>query len=382
MNPPSYKLFTPGPTHVPEIIKGILGQCPPYYHGDEAFFKLMSEVVNPGLRYIFQTERPVYSLACSGTGAMAIAAQNLVNPETDNVLVLNGGRFGQRWIDICMGIGADVDHYDFDTFGDREFRIFKAWLSSSTAQYDVVFLQQVETSTGALLPIKRLVQIIKRLIPECLVVVDAISGLLVDQLHQDAWDIDCVVGASQKAFQLPSGLSFISFSKAAEEKAEFVRVSSFGGGSFYFNLKLERDKYYPKGQTQFTPNIQCLVALARAFEVMGNDHLFGQWIETARRKKRLISKLIELGYEVETSEDQTRGLVILYCKNSKDLVAYLKEFHGCLIAGAPDKLNGAAVRISTMGWDVPDEHYRDLVNGFRQYKKLVDGDGGEVPDEE
>ena len=380
MNPPSYKLFTPGPTYVPNIIKGILGQCPPYYHGDEAFFELMDEVVNPGLRYIFQTERPVYSLACSGTGAMTIAAQTLLDPDgDDDVLVLNGGRFGKRWIDICRSFGSDVDTYDFDSFGDREVAIFKAWMSASNKHYGLVFLQHVETSTGACLPLKKLVTLIKEFNPGCLVVVDAISSLLVEQLHQDAWGIDCVVGASQKAFQLPSGLSFISFSEAAEIKAADVKVNSFGSGPFYFDLAREWSRYYQKGQTQFTPNIQCLVALARAFELMGDNHLFGQWVMTARRKKLVIAKLTTLGYVVESSNDQTRGLVILYCENPKDLMAYLKESHGCLIAGAPDKLSGTAVRISTMGWNVPDSYYDSLFEGLRRYKKLVDGG---VPDEE
>ena len=370
---PTYKLFTPGPTNVPDKIKDVLGLCPPYYHGDEAFFKLMREVINPGLRYIFQTERPVYSLTCSGTGAMTIAARNLLDPcGDDNVLVLNGGRFGQRWTDICRSFGSDVSEYNFETFGDREIVIFKAWISASRGCYSIAFLQHVETSTGACLNIKKIVKLIKEFNPGCLVVVDAISSLLVEQLHQDEWKIDCVVGASQKAFQIPPGLSFISFSEAAEIKSVEVKTRSLGSGSFYFDLARERSKYYPKGQTQFTPNLQCLVALARAFELMGDRHLFGQWVRTARRKKILISKLTKLGYLTDSSNDQTRGLVILYCKNPKDLMAYLRESHGCLIAGAPDKLSGTAVRISTMGWDVPNTYYDDLLDGLRMYKENED----------
>lgn len=369
MNYPEYTLYTPGPTEIPKAIKDVLGICPPYYHGDSDFFNLMKDVVYPGLRYVFQTGENVYPLSCSGTGAMQIAASSLLDSgefsEFNEVLVLNGGRFGQRWTDICREIGSDVDELYFSIFGMQALDDLTDRLKKKT--YDIVFLQHVETSTGALLPVKEITRLIKEHNPGCLVVVDAISSLLVEQLHQDAWQIDCIVGASQKAFQLPSGLSFISFSEAAQKKAGEVRRHS-QGGAFYFNLPLERDKYYQKGQTQFTPNIQCLVALARVFKLTGD--LFDQWVRTAERKRALMAALSELGYEVDIDQRQTRGMVILFSKTPKDLRNFLKESYGCLIAGAPDSLSDIAVRISTMGWSVPDNHYINLLRGLKAYKEL------------
>ena len=80
--------------------------------------------------------------------------------------------------------------------------------------------------------------------------------------------------------------------------------------------------------------------------------------------------LSELGYEVDTDQRQTRGMVILFSKTPKDLRHFLKESYGCLIAGAPDSLSDIAVRISTMGWSVPDNHYINLLRGLKAYKEI------------
>lgn len=364
---PSYDLFTPGPTPVAQVAKDALSICPPYYIDDENFFDLMKKVVFPGLKYLVQTEQNVYPLSCSGTGAMQIAVSSLCL-KTDKILVLNGGRFGRRWYSICESFLFSPKLFNFKVFTEKVFQEFVTHVNN--ASYDIIFLPQVETSTGALLPVKRLSAFIKKQNPSCLIVVDVVSSLLVEEFKQDLWDIDCVVGSSQKALQLPPGLSFISFSSLAENKHTLVVNTTFSY-NYYFNLRIEKEKYYPKGQTRFTPNIQGLVAFSAVIEeinVIGVSDI----IHSHHRKKRIIQeRLINLGYVCEDYSFMTDGIILLYCENPHLLKNYLKCNHRCLVASAPDELKEKAVRISLMGWDLDVSYFDNLLRGLEVYTEYL-----------
>ena len=56
---------------------------------------------------VFKTEQEPLILASSGTGAMESAVINTLN-QGDKVLVINGGKFGERWIKICQAYGINA----------------------------------------------------------------------------------------------------------------------------------------------------------------------------------------------------------------------------------------------------------------------------------
>jgi aspartate aminotransferase-like enzyme len=92
------RLFTPGPVPVPDRVR--LAMAQPIIHHRAADFIPVFETCRTGLQRIFLTESPVLIFASSGTGAMDAAVSNLLSPG-DHALVVRGGKFGERWAEIC-----------------------------------------------------------------------------------------------------------------------------------------------------------------------------------------------------------------------------------------------------------------------------------------
>ena len=99
------KLFTPGPTEVPEEV--LLEMAKPIIHHRTDEFKKIAEEVIEDLKYLFRTKNDVLILCSSGTGAMEAAVSNLFSPG-EKIAVICGGKFGERFAEIGNSFGLDV----------------------------------------------------------------------------------------------------------------------------------------------------------------------------------------------------------------------------------------------------------------------------------
>lgn len=70
-------------------------------------------------------------------------------------------------------------------------------------------------ATGVLSDAEAIGKLVKRVSPETLVVLDGVCSVASEEIRQDDWNIDVVVGASQKGLSTPPGLSITSVSKKA-----------------------------------------------------------------------------------------------------------------------------------------------------------------------
>ena len=98
-------LLTPGPTIVPASVREALAR-PMIHHRTAEFQAKLKEVVG-NLKRLFQTSNDVLILTSSGSGAMEAAVANLLSPG-DEALVIRGGKFGQRWGEICQAYGVQM----------------------------------------------------------------------------------------------------------------------------------------------------------------------------------------------------------------------------------------------------------------------------------
>ncbi|MDY6973890.1 MAG: alanine--glyoxylate aminotransferase family protein, partial [Thermodesulfobacteriota bacterium] len=87
-------LLTPGPTPIPPNI--LLKMAEPIVHHRSPEYEEMFQEVRENLRYLFQTKNEVLIQSSSGTGAMEGTVANMLS-RGDRVLVVNGGKFGERW---------------------------------------------------------------------------------------------------------------------------------------------------------------------------------------------------------------------------------------------------------------------------------------------
>jgi aspartate aminotransferase-like enzyme len=339
------QLFSPGPTPVPERV--LLAMAGPVMHHRDPGYEVLFQEVREGLQYVFQTKQEVLVLASSGTGAMEAAVCNTLSAG-DETLVVRGGKFGERWGEICEAYGVNVTPLDV-TWGQAvdPGLIKKALDAKPTIK--AVLVQASETSTGVMHPIKEIADIVKNRAGTILIV-DAISALGVSDLPMDQWGIDVLVSGSQKALMLPPGLAFIALSAKAWGFAEKSNLPKF-----YFNLK-EELAVAQKNQSQFTPAISLVVGLREALKMLkeeGLENVFKRHEKLAQATREAVKAL---GLELFAPMAPSNALTAIKAPEGVDGKKLKKNFEdqfGLIIAGGQSQLKGKIIRIAHIGYFQP-----------------------------
>lgn len=244
-------LMAPGPTEVPDFLRLKMAEKL-IHHRTESFSQLFHKTQEL-LQYLYQTKQEVLILSSSGTGAMESAVVNTLSPE-DKVLVIRGGKFGERWGSICESYGLKPKYIDSEWGKTVPTEKIVSILKEDS--YKAVLIQYNETSTGVQYDIKGLSRFTRNC--DTLLIVDAITGLGVSECPMDEWGIDVLVCGSQKALMLPPGLGLISLSEKAWKSSEQSRLPKY-----YFDLKKER-KALKQRTTAWTPSISLISGLYTA----------------------------------------------------------------------------------------------------------------------
>ncbi len=261
------RLFTPGPT--PLLMETQLRALTmTLHHRTDAFRTLMRETLD-NLRYYFNTRNDVILFASSGTGAMEGAISNLLSPG-DRVLIGTAGKFGERWVQLAKAYGIESVVVEAPYGHAVPISEMKKHLETG-GPFRAVFIQATESSTGVRNDVEALGKIVSAL-PECCLVVDAITGLGTTELHPDEWGIDIMIGGSQKATMIPPGLAFASVSEKAWKAIEKAKLPRY-----YFDYAKER-KSLSKGESSYTPATSLVVSLHAALNYikeLGLENLIG-----------------------------------------------------------------------------------------------------------
>lgn len=333
-------LLAPGPTPIPnEVLTAMAGTM--VHHRTPQFSKVFAES-REGLKELFGTKNDVLILASSGTGAMEAAVSNLFSPG-DKVLVINGGKFGERWLRICQATGlAPVE-------------VEVAWgkaVKVETVQNQLrlhpdikgVLVQASETSTTALHPVREIAQLTRN---GPYLIVDGVTAVGVLPTPQDAWGIDVLVTGSQKALMLPPGLAFIGLSDRAWAQTEKAKLPRF-----YFDLKLER-KSQQKSSTAFTPAVSLIFGLHAALKMMKEEGLDRVYARHDRMARATRAAATALGLKLLAPESPSPAVTGIYLPDGMDgekLLDYLRDSMGVTFAEGQDQLKGKIIRIAHVGY--------------------------------
>jgi serine---pyruvate transaminase len=333
-------LLSPGPTPIPEMVLSAAAQ-PLIHHRTPEFSKIFMEVVQ-GLQYVFQTKQDVFVLTSSGTGAMEAAVVNTLSPG-DEVLVINGGKFGNRWACLCREYGLKTKDIKIRWGKDYPKNKLRADLSNSP-HIKAVFSTLSETSTGAVYDIKGYGEVLKD--KEILFVVDGISGLGAAPCPMDEWNIDVLIAGSQKVFMVPPGLSYIAFSQKAWG---FVEESSLP--KFYFDAKSAKQSLEKK-TTPYSPGISLIVQQQKALEIIrdiGLNDLIEHHILLGRATRAGI-KALGLELLAENPGNILTAVNIPEGIDGLKLIEIMHNRYGVYIAGSQAPHKGEFFRISHLGY--------------------------------
>jgi len=334
------RLFTPGPTPLPEEVK--LSQAREIVHHRTNQFKQVFQEVEEGLKYVFQTDNDVFLFTSSGTGAMEAAVANLLSPE-DEVLVIGGGKFAERWAEIIQAFGGKVNLVDVE-WGKGVDPLKVEEGISQNPEIKAVFTQLVETSTGAVYDIEALGKILRE--TSTVLVVDAISALCAHPLHTDKWGVDAVIGGSQKALMIPPGLAFVAISEKA-----WKLVENSTSPKYYWDFKKARNAL-AKFQTPYTPAVSLIFALRDSLRLLkeeGIERVVNRHAELAKATRKAI---LAMGLKIfgENPSNVVTSVTLPPQIDEKKLRRLMQARFGVQVAGGQDSLAGKIIRIAHLGW--------------------------------
>jgi aspartate aminotransferase-like enzyme len=334
-------LLAPGPTPVPP--EALLAMAMPIIHHRAPDFLPILDSAKKGLQWLYQTRNDVLILCSTGTGGMEGSVTNFLSPG-DDVLVINGGKFGERWTKICQAYGMKVEELIVEWGYAVKAEQVAAALKKNP-RIKAVFVQANETSTGVYHDVKSVAAVVKN--TDALVVVDAISALVAHDIKADEWGIDVMIGGSQKGVMLPPGLAFVSVSDKAWKMAETARTPKF-----YFNFRKERENL-AKNQTNFTSAVTLIIGLNSCIKLLQAEGLENAFARHARLAKATRAAVAALGLKIFPKESPSNALTAIEAPAGVDgqaIYKNLREKYGITGAGGQDKLKGKIFRIAHLGY--------------------------------
>jgi len=337
-----YYLLAPGPTPIPPDVLLTMAE-PIIHHRAPAYEKILQEV-REGLKYLFQTKKEVLIFASSGTGAMEGAVTNTLCAG-DKAIVVEGGKFGERWANICKAYGVKAQVLAVE-WGRAVDPALIARVLQEDPSTKAVFTQATETSSGVLYPIKEIAEIVSRH-PGTIMVVDAISHLGAVELPMDGWKLDVVVAGSQKALMLPPGLAFAALSDKAWE---FVNESTLP--KFYFDF-LKELKNLTQNQSAYTPAVSLVMGLAESLRKIKGEGLENIFARHAQLAKATRAAMLALGLQLYAPQAYSNALTAVVAPPGVDgqkVVKILRDKHNLTIAGGQDQAKGKIFRIAHLGY--------------------------------
>ncbi|MGE5280286.1 MAG: pyridoxal-phosphate-dependent aminotransferase family protein [Deltaproteobacteria bacterium] len=334
-------LLTPGPTPLPPEVMEALAR-PIIHHRTPQFQGILKETFE-SLKAVFQTKNDCFIFASSGTGAMEAAVVNLMS-WGDSALIVEGGKFGERWTELCEAYGIKTTVIKVEWGQALAPEVLKEHLAKNPT-IKAVFATSCETSTGVAFDIRGFAQVTKD--TEAVLVVDAISGLGAVDLQMDAWGVDVVVSGSQKGFMLPPGLGFLSVSKKAWKLVEESKCPKY-----YFDLKKAK-KALEKTDTAFTPAIGIIIALNEALKMLRADGLEAVFARHTKLAEATRAGLKALGlalYAPDAASDAVTAAQVPEGIDGGKLVKTMRDDYGVTIAGGQGAAKGKIIRIAHMGY--------------------------------
>ena len=251
---PTAMLMTPGPTAVPPEVRTAMGGELVNPDVDPAFDELY-ERLRSRLARVYGTDDDVVVLGGEGILGLEAAVTSLVAPG-DDVVCLANGLYGEGFAEFVENAGGDPTVVAADDRSGLPLEELDSTLADG--DYDAATMVHCETPTGALNDLGPALDLFAD--HDVLTVVDAVSSLGGAPVPDDG--VDVCLGASQKCFSAPPGLTTASVSDAAWEKAEAVDPDAL-----YANLLPWRDTSEGFPYTHLSTNVAGLdVAVGRLLD--------------------------------------------------------------------------------------------------------------------
>ena len=350
--------FTVGPVMSSERIRNIGSEQVPYFRTSE-FSEIMLENEQFILKY---SKAPLGSKAvfmtCSSTGSMEAVVMNCFC-EHDKVLVIDGGSFGHRFVELCRihnipHIALKLDHgkkltrerlYEYDGQG-----------------FTGLLVNVDETSTAVLYDTMMIGEFCKK--NNLFYVCDCVSAFLADPFNMDECGADIMITGSQKVLACPPGISIIVFSPKGLEKVEQSNAKTM-----YFDLK-EALKNQERGQTPFTPAVGILIQInERLKEIEKQGGVDSEVERIAGQAKDFRKRIEKLPFEL-VSESPANAVTSVHptTATAYDIFLKLKDEYDIWVCPNGGDMKNSLFRVGHIG-AITHEDNKTLVDALIDLQK-------------
>lgn len=356
--------FTVGPVQMDKQTRKLGMEQIPYFRTPE-FSSLMKD--NEKLLCEFfdaPSESRTVFMTGSGTASMEACVMNFYTSQ-DKVLVVNGGSFGHRLVELCQIFEIP--------FEEIKLEYGQPLTNDKLAQYENkgftgFLIQLCETSTGIKYNMELVGDFCKR--NRLLLFVDAISGFLADEFSMKKFNVNVAITGSQKALSLPPGLSFIVMDKKAQEKCCSHKVKSM-----YFDLP-DYLKNGERGQTPFTPAVGSLIQLNEKLNrIKANGGIASENKKYAERAAYFRTKLQteNLPFKLFTLPQDSSNCVTALVHTNPQINVYtifekLKDEYGIWICPNGGDMKEKVFRVGHIG-SISNKEIDKLIKAFKCLQK-------------
>ena len=350
--------FTVGPVMASDEVRAIGAEQVPYFRTAE-FSAIMKE--NEQLMKQFakasDDARTVF-ITGSGTASMEAVVMNVFTP-ADKVLVVNGGSFGHRFVQLCeiheiphteikLEMGTPLTAEDLKPYEGQGYTGFLVNLH--------------ETSTGVLYDIQMISDFCHR--NHIFLAVDSISSFLADPFNMKELGVNVMITGSQKALACPPGISVLVLSPKA-----LGRVNEAACVCQYFDLKIAL-KNMERGQTPWTPAVGILRQInVRLKEIEDNGGVEKEIARIGGLAAYFREKIKGLPFEI-VSESLSNAVTPLHpvTVSAYDIFLRMKDEYSIWVCPNGGEMKDLIFRVGHLG-DLTKEDYDKLVAAFRDMQK-------------
>lgn len=350
--------FTVGPVQSSDAVRAIGAEQVPYFRTSE-----FSDVMFENERLIKKfakasDDSKVVFLTSSGSGAMETAIMNTLTP-TDKALVVNGGSFGHRFVELL-----ELHHVPYTEIKLEHGKALKAeHLAPYEGQgYTAFLVNKHETSTGVHYDMNLISDFCKR--NQLFLIVDCISTFLADPFDMNKLGADIMITGSQKALACPPGISVMVLSPKSIE-----RINKTKCVCQYFDLRIAL-KNMERGQTPWTPAVGILRQInARLKEIDANGGVEGEIARIGALATYFRKKIKNLPFEI-VSESLSNAVTPLHpiTASAYDIFLKIKDEYGMWICPNGGDMKDTIFRVGHIG-ALTTKDYDMLIAAFNDLQK-------------
>jgi alanine-glyoxylate transaminase/serine-glyoxylate transaminase/serine-pyruvate transaminase len=347
-------LMIPGPIELEPSVLAAMG-ARATSHVDPDFVPVFGRALAALRTVMIAPSAQPYILAGSGTMAMEVACASLIE-HGDRAVVIDTGYFGARMATILSRLGAEVVRVSAPPGDAPPIETIREAIA--TARPRLVTITHVDTSTGVRVDVEPIARIAEE--HGALVVLDAVCSAAGEPIRQDAWGIDVVLTASQKALGAPPGLAILTVSEAALARR---RARTTPPASLYLDLLewLPIMQAYEAGKPSYfaTPAVSLVGALAASLDAITREGMEARFARHAGLARAFREGAAAMGLAPLPVREELCAATLSALRYPSgidaSLVAAVRDEGVVVAAGLHPELRATYFRVGHMGATGPAE---------------------------